>query len=349
MHRSKKMTVMVAAVAMLMGAGMSSAMAERSDDNGSDHKVTICHATHSAKNPFVRIHVDKNSVKAQGHAGHHDDIISDDDANDVQCPTAPGNGDDHEVTICHFISEGKYERIHTSEDDDATLTEHGAHDNDEIIRDDHDFWQCPGTHDDGDDEDEGNGNCSASSTSGDQSGLVNVHADNAAANVLCQAKVLNHVTAAVLGHAIGGSGDTDPAGEGCTASSDSGDQRGLVNVHTDNLAANMLCQASVLNHLTAAVLGHAIGGSGDTDPAGEGCIANSDSGDQRGLVNVHADNAAANVLCQSEILNYLNASVLGASFGGSSLGSGLLTAGPGGLLTGLTADVNVLANVLVTF
>lgn len=40
-----------------------------------DHKVTICHATSSAQNPYVVITVDKASTTAEGHASHGNDII----------------------------------------------------------------------------------------------------------------------------------------------------------------------------------------------------------------------------------------------------------------------------------
>jgi hypothetical protein len=80
------------------------------------------------------------------------------------------------------------------------------------------------------------------------------------------------------------------------------------------------------------------------------CVASSTSGNQTGLVNLHADNLAATAFCQSEILNDLAVPVFGFSFGGSQFGSGLLAGGPGGLLSGLfTADADVLANVLVQF
>jgi len=242
LHRTKKMTVVTTGLALLMAAGVSSAMAA---NNGNDnHKVTVCHATGSAKNPYVRIHVSKNAAENAGHYGHEgDEIYEDDVANTHPCPTTPppDGGDDHDVTICHPLGDGKFERIHVSENDEKVV-EHAGHD-DHIIQDDDDFWQCPGTHDDGDDDDNGDGdggtsqNCSASSTS-------------------------------------------------------STEQHGLVNA------------------------------------------------------NVDANNAASNVLCQSQILSNLNASVLGFS---SPFGTEALAAGPGGLLSGLTADVNVLAKVLVLF
>ena len=285
MHRTKKMTVTSAVVALLMAAGASSAMAARSDDTGNDdHKVTICHATHSAKNPFVRIHVSKNSDKVHGHAGHEGDTIVDDDANVAECRTAPPPGDNHGVTICHFISAGHYERIHTTEDNDEALTLHGGHENDEIVRDDRNFWQCPKADDGEGDDDEGNGNCSATSTSGDQVGLVNVNAANLGSNVLCGSSLLNHTTASVLGTAIGGSGDTGSADKGCTAESHSGNQVGLANVQAGNLASNVLCHSEILNYLTASVLGSSFGGS----PLGSGALGGGSGGLLSGLLTADA-------------------------------------------------------------
>lgn len=46
-----------------------SASATPRDDNG-EHKVTVCHATSSAKNPWVVITVDKASTQERAHAKH---------------------------------------------------------------------------------------------------------------------------------------------------------------------------------------------------------------------------------------------------------------------------------------
>jgi hypothetical protein len=55
----------VAGSAVALGTNVASA----AQDN-EDHKVTLCHATHSEKNPYVQITVDVKSANLQGHAGH---------------------------------------------------------------------------------------------------------------------------------------------------------------------------------------------------------------------------------------------------------------------------------------
>jgi len=329
MHRTKKITVTATAVALFMAAGMSSAMATRTDGDGNDqenHKITICHATHSEQNPYVRINVSENAAEAHEHhgPGHEDDIFFNDDANVKQCPAPPGGGGG------------------------------GG----------------------GDDEDEG---CVASSTSGDstqsQDGLINVGnlnlgLNNLLANTGCHASILDNLTAAVLGHAIGG--DVDGSGDGdCSAESTSRDseqeQEGLVNVGNinvglDNLGANTLCGASLLNNVTAAVLGHATGG--DVDGSGDGdCSAESTSRDSDqdqdgainvGNINVGGDNLLANLACGASVLDNPTVAVLGSALGGSTLGTGLvagpagiLSGAPGFLLSGLTTDVSVVASALL--
>jgi hypothetical protein len=302
MHRNRKMAVAATGLALLMAAGMSSAMAANNNGHGNDnYKVTICHATGSTEHPFSRINVSKNSDEVHGHAQHRDDmLLGRDDDNTKPCPpTPPPPSENHKLTICHLDTDGTFERIHVS-DNTPEATLHEGHPGDKIIQDDDDFWPCPGDADDDDHggDDEHPVNCSATSDSTtEQHGLVNVNvdADNAASNVLCQSQILSNVTASVLGTTVGGSGSpvVSTAGENCTAESTSDtDQVGSVNV------------------------------------------------------NLNADNAAANLLCQSQILSNLNASVLGFS---SPSGTEALAAGPGGLLSGLTADVNVLAKVLVLF
>jgi hypothetical protein len=63
-------------------------------------KVTLCHATGSATNPYVQITVSQNAVKTHGHAAHENDIIP---APQGGCPDAPGDGggNDNKVDVCH--------------------------------------------------------------------------------------------------------------------------------------------------------------------------------------------------------------------------------------------------------
>lgn len=63
-------------------------------------KVTVCHATGSATNPYVQISVSQNAVKNHGHAAHADDIIA---PQGGDCPDAggPGGGGNDKVDVCH--------------------------------------------------------------------------------------------------------------------------------------------------------------------------------------------------------------------------------------------------------
>jgi hypothetical protein len=328
MHRRKKLIVTATAAALLMAAGSSSAMAVRGndpDDNGPPGKVTICHATGSETNPYQRINVSENAAEAHDHHQHDEDLFFEDDDNTEPCPTTPpteppggGNGDD----------------------DDA--------------------------------------DCSAESESGDstqsQSGLVNVGninlgLNNLLGNAFCQS--LNGLAVAVIGDALGGHvGDDDSGDASCLADDVSGDseqeQEGLINVGNinvggNNLLGNAFCQS--LNGPAVAVIGDAVAGDlfdGDGDEDGDGdCIASSDAGDSEqeqdggvnvGNINVGGNNLLGNAFCQS--LNGLAVSVIGTAVGG---GSGLLSSGPLGLLSGVgylvpsvMADVDVVAGLLLS-
>lgn len=65
-------------------------------------KVTVCHATGSATNPYVELKVNQNGAngnRLNDHTSHADDIIAPTGA----CPSRvpPGGGSDHKVDVCH--------------------------------------------------------------------------------------------------------------------------------------------------------------------------------------------------------------------------------------------------------
>ena len=170
----------------------------------------------------------------------------------------------------------------------------------------------------------------------------------------------------------GGGGDDD--GEECIASSGSGDstqsQSGLINVGNINLGlnnvlGNLFCQSNIGNGLGIAVIGDALGGFVGDDDSGDGtCAAEDRSGgseqEQEGLVNVGninvgGNNLLGNAFCQADVLNGIAVSLIGPAVGGTTLGSGLLSSGPLGLLSGtgylvpgVMADVNVVAGLLLS-
>jgi hypothetical protein len=316
-----KTTVVTTGVAMLMALGASSAMANRStppNGNPGDHKVTICHHTHSASNPWVEIRVDENG--ARHHLAHHDGDFVVDSTHPCPPTTTP---------------------------------------------------PPPPPPPPGGDHDHGTRGCSSENSSenstGDQSGLVNVgnvSVDNLGSNGLCQANVLDGATLGLLGDASGGSDSAGSGAKGCSSENSSenstGDQHGLVNVgnvSASNLGSNLLCQASIANNLTAAVLGTAVGG-GDGAGSAHGCSSDNSSenetGTQSGLVNVgnvSVDNLGSNLLCQASIANNLTAGVLGTAVGGSGtiLGGGdgtILSSLLGGFVNG---DASVLAHLGLIF
>jgi hypothetical protein len=79
----------------------------QSDAQAGNGKITICHATSSATNPYVEISVSNNGAnggKLNDHTSHEDDIIP---APAGGCPATipPGPGDpgghEHKVDVCH--------------------------------------------------------------------------------------------------------------------------------------------------------------------------------------------------------------------------------------------------------
>jgi hypothetical protein len=328
MHRTKKMTVATTGVALLMAAGMSSAMATSNGNGNGNEKVTICHRTGSDTNPYVTITISKSALPAHH---NHPDING---RGDIFPPDVPATG-------------------------------------------------CPGGPITPPGEDQNGDDCIASSGSGDstqsQHGLVNVGninlgLNNLLGNGFCHSNVGNGLAIAGIGHALGGYVGSDSGDGDCFVESLSGnssqEQEGLVNVGNLNLGLNNplgngFCQSNVLNGLAIAGIGDALAGDVGSDSGDGDCIASSLSGDSDqdqdgavnvGNINVGGNNLLANAFCQSDVLNGLAVSLIGPAYGASSLGSGLLggpagilSGGPGFLLSGLTTDVQVLANVLVQF
>ena len=98
-------TLAVAAgLAAAIGALPAGAKAPTGDDaHGSarEHRVTLCHATHSFTNPYVRITVDFHSVTQGGHGRHDGPVFRADLAHDVHWgdiipPFDLGNGVSYE-------------------------------------------------------------------------------------------------------------------------------------------------------------------------------------------------------------------------------------------------------------
>ena len=99
------LSFLLSACASVVSAG-GNATNGNDDDDPNEAKVTICHKTGSATNPYVEITVSSNS---KGHSKHAGDIIP---APEDGCPTtgAPTDEDDEDdageantnkVTICH--------------------------------------------------------------------------------------------------------------------------------------------------------------------------------------------------------------------------------------------------------
>lgn len=185
---------MLLAVAML-ALGSSSAMAQRGggdgggggggggdggggDGGGGRGKVTICHRTHSDRNPWRKISISRNALDAHE---RHGDTFPD---RDGDCPGRDIPDDDNN---------GHHDDDNGHHDDD------GHHGNDGHHRD----ASCSVRQDNGSDNSTGRTV---------QSGLINLNnialqGNNldVAGNLLCQADFLNDITVAVLGTAIGDS------------------------------------------------------------------------------------------------------------------------------------------------
>lgn len=70
---SKKLSVLVVVLAMLLLSGLSASTVRANGNNTSDdedHKVKICHRSNAVNNPWQVNEVDDSSVNASGHSGH---------------------------------------------------------------------------------------------------------------------------------------------------------------------------------------------------------------------------------------------------------------------------------------
>ncbi|WP_181365232.1 hypothetical protein, partial [Arthrobacter sp. HMWF013] len=112
-------------------AGLSvTAPAAANDNANNDHKITICHATGSATNPYVSVTMDVHALDAHVGHQHEEDIIPANDGKVLpggqnldkagiwnagcSAPGGPGNGngngngnDGHKITICHATGSEK--------------------------------------------------------------------------------------------------------------------------------------------------------------------------------------------------------------------------------------------------
>jgi len=104
------------------------------DDGENGDKVTICHKTGSAKNPYVEITVSVNAT-THGHGKHAGDLIP---APEGGCPAASvndtedNNAEDNEdtankVTICHKTGSADHPYVEITVSVNATTHGHGKH------------------------------------------------------------------------------------------------------------------------------------------------------------------------------------------------------------------------------
>lgn len=129
----KAVTAVATGTLLLLGTVLTGTPAHAT----TNEKVTICHATGSATNPYVQITISENGLK--GHGDHEGDIIP---APADGCPLVltagtpnnannPNNASQNKVTICHATHSqtNPYVRITISENG---LNGHDGHDGDII-------------------------------------------------------------------------------------------------------------------------------------------------------------------------------------------------------------------------
>jgi hypothetical protein len=104
-----------------------------SEDNVTAGKLTICHRTGSARNPYVEITVSVNAA-TDGHGNHEGDLIP---APEGGCPATAGAPEDNrgnadKITLCHRTGSAMNPYVEITVPADATTDGHGTHEGDLI-------------------------------------------------------------------------------------------------------------------------------------------------------------------------------------------------------------------------
>ena len=137
MQLKKKTTAILAGGLLLLGLATASAVAAPAG------KTTICHATGSESNPFVRITVSDNSLQA--HEDHGDEIPAPEEG--CEGDDAPGP---QTVVICHRDAPGEpFEKITVPEGEAQGHIDHG----DEFP--DNETGDCPAVDGPGEEDNDG--------------------------------------------------------------------------------------------------------------------------------------------------------------------------------------------------
>src|SRR3989344_4401853 len=122
-NRLKKMTgfALLFSIVFSFGAPLVSA---NGNSHGGNDKITICHATHSETNPFVRITISTRANPAHDHHQDLEDIIP---APEEGCP---GEEDENTPPVIILLGENPVEIIVGDTYTDAGATANDAEDGD---------------------------------------------------------------------------------------------------------------------------------------------------------------------------------------------------------------------------
>ena len=125
--------VALTSLSLLLSASALVEKTNNQDDGDNGDKVTICHKTGSAKNPYVEITVSVNAT-THGHGKHAGDLIP---APEGGCPGTVNDTKDNEaeendntankVTICHETGSAKNPYVEITVSVNATTHGHGKH------------------------------------------------------------------------------------------------------------------------------------------------------------------------------------------------------------------------------